>query len=241
MPSRESILIATAGTIGAFLDENAALLGPNIVPSRKNLDTAVAQLTAVALTQSGAIVASKGATARRRSLRAALRGTFMKPVADVAKLKLATAPELPALTMPKKALGATPLVAAAHAMADAAEPHQTVFTEAGLPDDFIPQLRTAADDVTSSLDGRVQQVAAARGTTASVNAMEVRIQNLFRLIDLLVLPKLGTSVVLLAKWKAAKAVSPVVSSAPAQTPATTAAAAASAEAPRTPAATPAAQ
>jgi hypothetical protein len=67
MPSRESILIATAGTIGASLDENTALLGPNIVPSSRILDTAVAQLAAVALTQSGAIVASKGATARRRS------------------------------------------------------------------------------------------------------------------------------------------------------------------------------
>jgi hypothetical protein len=237
MPSRESVLITTAANIGAFLDENAALLGPNIVPSRKNLDDAVAQLTAVALTQSGAIVASKGATVRRRNLRAALRGTFMKPVADVAKLKLATAPELPALTMPKKALGATPLVAAAHAMADAAEPHQTVFTEAGLPDDFIPQLRTAADDVTSSLDGRAQQVAASHGTTVSLNAMETRIANLFRLIDLLVLPKLGTNVVLLAKWKAAKAMTPVASSAPAQSPVPTTTAPASAEAAAAPAAT----
>ena len=222
MPSRESILITTAGRIGAFLDENAALLGPNIVPSRKNLDGAVAQLTAVALTQSGAIIVSKGATTRRRSLRAALRGTFMKPVADVAKVKLSDTAEFHALKMPARQLGSTPLVVAAHAMADAAEPHHPVFTEAGLPDDFIGQLRDAADTVTASQQGLVQQTAAARSTTVNLNAQETHIRNLFRLIDALVRPKLGTNVALLAKWKATKAVAGVSTATPApQPPATT--------------------
>jgi hypothetical protein len=40
-------------------------------------------------------------------------------------------------------------------MAGAAPPHHVIFTEAGVPDDFILQLRTATDDVTNSLNGRV--------------------------------------------------------------------------------------
>ena len=33
MPSRESALIDTAQKIGAFIDDNAALLGPNVAPA----------------------------------------------------------------------------------------------------------------------------------------------------------------------------------------------------------------
>jgi hypothetical protein len=216
MPSRESALVDTAQKIGAFIDDNAALLGPNVAPSRKTLDDAVAQLNAVSITQSGGVVASKGATVRRRALRTTLRNAFMKPVADVAKVKLSDTPEFQALRVPAKQLGSTPLVVAAHAMADAAEAHHPVFTEAGLPDDFIGQLRDAADTVTAAQQGLVQQTAAARSTTLNLNAQETSIRNLFRLIDALVRPKLGTNVALLAKWKATKAV-PAVSAVTAAT------------------------
>ena len=220
MPSRESTLIDTAQRIGAFIDDNAALLGPNVAPTRKTLDDAVAQLTAVAITQSGGVVASKGATVRRRALRTTLRTAFMKPVADVAKVKLSDTPEFQALKMPVKQLGSTPLVVAAHAMADAAEAHHPVFTGAGLPNDFIGQLRDSADTVTAAQQGLVQQSAAARSTTLNLNAQEANIRSLFRLIDALVRPKLGTNVALLAKWKAVKAVPPITT--PTAPPPTTA-------------------
>ena len=123
MQSRQGQLIDTGRHVLAFLDENAAVVGPTVAPSRANLDDAITQLTTMAVTQNGGKIHSKGSTARQKNLRANLRANFMKPTADIAKLKLGAVPEVGALTMPHKQLGATQLVAAAHAMADAAQLH----------------------------------------------------------------------------------------------------------------------
>jgi hypothetical protein len=234
--SRQGMLIDTARHVQAFLDENAAVIGPTIVPSRVNLDDAVTQLTAMAVTQSGGKIQSKGATARQKSLRTTLRTIFMKPIADVARLKLGDVPEMSALTMPKKQLGATQLVAAAHAMADAAELHTTEFAAVGVPDDFITQLRAQADAVTASVDGRQVQVGLSTSATAGIKDQEKRVRGLFKLINALVVPRLGNDVVLLSKWKATKAIThKAVVQVPATPPAATTPAA-SAPANATPAA-----
>ena len=206
MRSRQSVLLDAARHVQAFLDENAALIGPNIASSRRNLDDAVSKLTAMAVTQTGGTLASKGATARQRSLRVSLRNNNMKPIAAVAKLLLHDVPEFAALTMPVKQLGATQLVAAAHGMADAAQIHAATFTGAGLPDSFITDLRTAADAVTTSLDGRQKHTGSSKAATAGLKAQETRLRNLFKLLNALVTPRLGTNVVLLTKWKATKAI-----------------------------------
>ena len=205
--STRQILLDTAGRVQAFLDENAALIGPNIAASRRNLDDAVAQVTAMAITQTGGIIPAKGNVARQQSFRASLRANFMAPVADIAKLKLSGTPEYPALKLPARQLAVAPLVAAAHAMADAAEVHLAELTDGGLPDGFIPQLRAAADAVTTSLDGRPHTVGSGNAA-ASLKAQEARIRSLFHLINALVMPKLGTDVTLLAKWKATKVMTP---------------------------------
>ena len=207
MQSREGMLIDTARHVQAFLDENAAVLGPSILPSRHNLDEAVAELNAMAVTQGGGQIKSKGATARQKHLRATLRANFMKPIADISKLKLGSVPEMGALTMPSKQLGATQLVAAAHSMADAAQVYQAVYTEVGLPADFITQLRAAADAVTASLDGRQVHVGLSRSATQSIKDLSNRVRGLFKLINALIVPRLGHNVVLLTKWKQTKAIS----------------------------------
>ena len=206
MRARQSVLLDTARHVQAFLDDHAALIGPNIASSRRNLDDAVSQLTAMSITQTGGTIASRGATARQRSLRTSLRNNNMKPIAAVAKLMLPDVPEFGALLMPVKQLKATQLVAVAHAMADAAQLHEAVFTSTGLPDDFVAQLRTAADAVTTSLDARQKTVAASTSATSGLHAQETRVRNLFQLINALIVPKLGTDVTLLAQWKATKAI-----------------------------------
>lgn len=240
MQSRQGQLIDTARHVQAFLDENAAIIGPTIAASRSNLDDAVAQLNVMAVTQSGSKIQSKGATARQKSLRRTLRTIFMKPIADVAKLKLGDVPEMGALVMPAKQLGSTQLVAAAHGMANAAQLHQPVFADVGLPDDFITALRGAADAVTTSLDTRQVQVGLRTSATVGIVDQEKRVRSLFKLINALVVPKLGNNVVLLSKWKATKAIAPSsVTQVPAPPAATTPPVSAQAASPGTPASTPA--
>lgn len=221
MRTRQSLVLDTARHVQAFLDDNAALIGPSIASSRRNLDDAVSQLTTMAVTQSGGKIATRGATARQLSLMTALRTIHMRPIAEVAKQKLSDVPEFHSLTMPGGKLGATQLVAAATAMADAAQPHESVFTDVGLPDDFIAQLHSAADALTASLDTRHQQAGQTTGATAGLKAQTQRARSLFRLINALVVPKLGSNAVLLAKWKSTKAISPSSTSPIAPTPVTT--------------------
>src|SRR5579884_2999508 len=121
MKARQSVLLETARNVHAFLDANATTIGPAIASARSNLDDAVAQLTALAITQAGSKTASKGATARSQSVRTTLRNNYMKPVATVAQLFVPDVPEIAALTLPKKQLSSAALVAAAQAMADAAQ------------------------------------------------------------------------------------------------------------------------
>ena len=208
MQSRQGHLIDVGHHVQAFLDENAAVIGPDIAVSKKNLDAALSQLTIMAVTQGGGRLMSKGATARQKSLRRALRTTFMKPIADLAQLTLGDVPEVGALTMPGKQLGATQLVAAAHAMADAAQAHQAVFTTVGLPVHFINDLRAAADAVTTSLAGRQVHVGDSTSATAGIKQQERQVRALFKLINSLVVPRLGNDVLLLTKWKATKAFAP---------------------------------
>ena len=234
MPSQEALLIETARRVQAFLDAHATVIGGAIAGTRAGLDQAVSQLDAMAVTQAAGQIETKGTTLRQRALRATLRAAFMKPIADIAKLKLGTVPEAGARTMPKKSFGATHLVAAAHAMADAAQAHQAVFTEFGLTPDFINQLRAAADAVTASIDGRKVHVGLSGGVTASIKDQSNRVRGMLTLINILVVPRLAHDIPLLAQWHTARTIAPRHHQVPVAGPAPTVAPAAN-PSPSTPA------
>ena len=102
------------------------------------------------------------------------RQNHMRPIAGVAKQKLRDVPEFHALTMPPSNATSAQLVARASAMADAAQSYDQVFTAVGLPDDFIPWLRSTADDVSKSIDDRKQHTGKRSGATAGLSAEEKR-------------------------------------------------------------------
>ena len=206
MKARQSVLLETARNVQAFLDTNTAVIGPTITAARQNLDDAVDTLTAMAVTQQTSKTSSKGPTTLQAKLRVSLRNNFMKPVATVASLFAADVPEIDALRMPKKQLSSAALVAAAQAMADAASKYSDTFTKNGLPEDFVAQLRTAADAVTSAITGRQTHVATTAGATSGLAQQESRVRSLLKLINALVVPKLGTDAVLLSQWKVARTI-----------------------------------
>jgi hypothetical protein len=216
MQRRESSVLDTARNVQAFLTENANAVGPSIASCRRNLDDAVGQLTTMSVGQRAGQFVSKGATARRKSLVKSLKKHHMRPITLVAKQRLVKVPEFVALAMPTRNLGATQLVAAAMAMATAAQPHEAVFTDVGLPDDFVAQLNAAANAVTASQAVRQASKADTVSATAGIREQEKRLRGLFPLIDAIVGPKLGTNAVLLKKWDSTKAVGRKATAVPAQ-------------------------
>lgn len=229
MQSRQSHILDTGRYVQAFLQENADLIGPCVRSCRRNLDDAVLRLTEMAATQDNGRITSRGATARQTSLRTALRVNHMKPIAEIARQELRDVPEFQALRMPVKQLGTTRLVAVATAMAEAAQLRTAVFTERGLPDDFIARLHATASALTASLDAQQHHAGRMTSSTAGILEQERRLRRLFRLLNALVVPELGSNQVLLMKWKATRAVTqkptpvpfqPAIATAP-EAPATT--------------------
>ena len=221
MPSVASKLLATAGNITVFLDSNAARIGPNIATTRHDLDEAVTQLAAMVAAKTGTPASTTGTAGQQKALRASLRTDHMKPIAIVAKLKLSGVPELAALSMPPKSLASATLVAAAKAMAVAAQKYDTVFTGVGFPNDFVAQLTTAADAVTAV--AVTPAVVKVTGAATGITQQQTQVRGLFLLLDALVIPRLNDDPVLLAKWKAARSSSttaptPVAAQAPAPAP-----------------------
>ena len=207
MNNQQSHVLETLRQVQVFLDANAAVVGPTIASSRRNLDDVVAQLAAHATSQEGSNIGSRGETARQRALRSSLRQNHMRPIAEVAKQKLRDVPEFHALTMPPSNATSAQLVARASAMADAAQSYEQVFKDVGLPDDFIPSLRSTADDVSKSIDDRKQHTGKRSGATAGLSAEERRGRSMLRLLDALVVPRLGSKDALLAEWRSARRVS----------------------------------
>lgn len=208
METRQGYLLDALRGIQTFLDANAGVLGT--IPqsgARLKLDTQVADLTAHARTQSGSHVAAQSATQTQTAARQKLLKKHMEPVARIAAAELPPTPELKPLQMPKrKKPSADVLHAAAMGMADEAEKYTAVFTGAGLPDDFVAQLRTAADALLPPLDARRQSRGVRKGATAGLKAQETSARKTVRVLDVLVRNALDGDEVLLARWDTVKRV-----------------------------------
>jgi hypothetical protein len=191
-------------SVQVFLDKHGEALGEvTRSGARKNVDECVADLQAHAVQQDGGRRKAIGETAHQRELRLALRFA-MRPIVEVAAARLRETPQFAALRMPSYRLRGMAMVAAAHAMAEAATAHVAVFTDDGLPADFLEQLRKAADTVSASYDTRRDSQTARMGATRGLKEAERRGRKALRVVDSLVVPALGHDDALLTAWRAAR-------------------------------------
>ena len=204
MRNRTGRVGGTVRGVQGFLGKYATLIGPSVAPSRRSLDDVEAVLTTHAEVQAASFDASRGETSRQRALRATLRNNHMKPIAEVARLKLRDVPEFSSLTMPAPKITAAALVSKATSMHDAAAGHEAVFKDVGLPDDFLAALKAASDALTASITQRNDLIARRVGATAGLAAEEKRAMSIIRVIDAIVRPTLGSDDALLHEWDAAK-------------------------------------
>lgn len=204
MRNRQSRILDTLRHVQGYLDDHAATIGPSIAPSRRSLDGVEGELNGLAEAQASGTRNTWGETNKQRALRAALRMTHMRPIAEVARQKLSDVPEFSALTMPPLGATSTQLVTHATAMRDAAAVHEQVFRDMGLPDDFLAAFKAAADALTASVDRRNDEAGRRAGATAGLSALEKRAASVIRLLDAIVRPKLGSDAALIREWEAAK-------------------------------------
>lgn len=204
MKYRQGRVLEALRNVQAFLDAHVEPLAAiNASGARKAVDAIAEELRAFAVAQDSEQRKAAGETQNQRALRLALRFA-MRPIAAVARAKLREAPQLADLKLPSHKLRGESLLSAAHAMADAALPHEEVFVTAGLPADFIAQLRHAADVLAESYGSRSDSQTSSASATRGLAAAEQRARQALTILDALVVPALGTDDALLRGWRRAR-------------------------------------
>ena len=203
MRQSQNLVGQTLNSVQLFLDTNAAIIGPGLEVVRGTLDVAAGNIAAHFVQQDTADRNALGATQKVRALKVGLRFDHMRPIAEIARRKLASVPEFKALSLPPFHITTTRLITAAQAMAHAAEPYTATFIGVGLAPDFIARVLAAVDELTQTLATRKQHVASQVGATAGLSAEAREARSIVRLLDSLVRPRIRSNPVLYANWIAA--------------------------------------
>lgn len=207
--------------VRTFLDANADRLA-NVVKTgtRTRLDETIAALTNSVENQGSSNIAARKSTRAQYARRLALLKDHMAVVARIARASLPNTPELAALRMPKGAPSLARLSAAAHEMANGATAHTDVFVSAGLPSDFVANLKAAADAMLAARGERGTSTGRRAGATEALKAGLSAGRKVVRVLDAMVKSALKGQPGLTADWDNVRRVRKVTSVAGAATPGT---------------------
>jgi hypothetical protein len=204
---REQSRLTALHRAQSFLADHATVLGAvSQSPSRKALDAVVTELERRAAAQGAARAQAASLTQHKRELRDELRKYHMRPIAVIARSRLAHTPLIAKLRVPVNMVSDSALIAAGNAMADVAGQYHAALIREQLPANFIAQLRAAV--------AAVRQVAVRRdqfqlqGTQATQGVADAlwRASNVMKVLDALVVKQLKGKADLLAGWRRAKRV-----------------------------------
>jgi hypothetical protein len=201
----QSSVLETVRRVGDFIDRNANVLGTiNQSGTRATLARLDGELDVHAADQAAGSLNSRRATAAQRALRLSLRLTYMRPISNIAHARLATVPDYVRLRMPDVRANTARLVAAAKAMAEAAQAHEAIFIEAGLPGDFVAKFNAASDELNASIDARAAQRTRGVRATTGLKSAAKEARDEIKVLDSMISAQLRDNAPLLGEWKNAK-------------------------------------
>lgn len=197
--------LATARRIQGFFDAHPEGLGIAVPRSlRARLDAAVDRLDAYRLEQAAAQRIARSETNNQAVYRRDVYEQFIRPVGMIARHALRDAVEYRALVMPAASPRGRRFVARARILAKAAEEHADVFVDHGMSAEFIGQLQTALEEITTSLDARVYNTCRQAGATAGLAEAHRLVLSVVGILDSVLASTLRKHPALLAGWRASK-------------------------------------
>jgi len=227
MQTTQGSVLESLQAVQTFLTDNAdRLAGVVKTGARQKLDEAIAELTTHAEEQQGSHLAAQGNTQEKRNLQLVLRRDHMAPIARIARAELPPTPAVEPLKMPKGRPTVARLAALADGMANAAAPFADTFISAGLPTDFIAQLRAATTAMVAAVAERNQNRGKRGGATTGLKQKLGRARRIVHVLDAFIQTALKDDQVLLSSWNIVKRVRrntnrPATPAAPPGTPPTT--------------------
>jgi hypothetical protein len=200
--------ITVLTNIGPFMDAHPEFASLKDSTARKNADTVLARMQALAEDQNGGAQAAKVETTEQRALRLALTRYHMSGIAHAAKQTLAGSPDLSEFAMPKGHVSTQQLLTVAAGMTQAAKKHEAALIAGGLPQDFIAQLQTAMGAVQASLVDRAGNTVQRSGATAGLKDAQKQARAAINVLNTQVLKLIPPeNNQLKAAWKAVKKLS----------------------------------
>jgi hypothetical protein len=186
------------------LDDFDEFLGDvNRSPARSALDRLAGEVTQLAGYQRLAPTEVQSRAVQREDLREALRLEQMRPIAAIARLRLADSPLIIRLQVPRKNVDDATLIAAGDGMAKAAAQYRDVFIAQHLPADFVEQLEAAVNALRKSVEDREGTRVQRRYTTRAILACLSEASHMVRILDGLVMRQIRKDPALLAGWTTA--------------------------------------
>lgn len=207
MKTKQGSTLQSLRTVQLFLDSNADRLSAvNTTGARRQLDALIVALDGHVATQAGSHLIAMGLTQKQYALREALLRDHMAMIARIAAATLSPTEELIKLRMPIGRPTVERLAAAAHGMAQAAEPFAAAFVSDGMPVNFMEQLTGAADALVSSMTDRTNSRGSRRGATKGLETTLSRGRKIVHVLDAFVKSALRDEPSLLANWNVVKRV-----------------------------------
>ena len=207
MQTRQNHTLFALNSAEAFISQNAdRLTNVTTTGMRTKLSNLIAELKRNALGQGTSNLNARGTTQKHRQLRTILVRDHMNPIAAIAAAELPRTPELAPLRKPGSRFTAANLAHAAGAMAEAAAPFSDVFIAAGLPADFIAQLRAASDAMLEAIQARSLLLGKRSGATSGLSVRLTAAKKVLHAVDSLVRRSLSADPELLNDWNTVKRV-----------------------------------
>ena len=143
---------------------------------------------------------------RERTLRASLYADHLQPISRIARDVFGVSGMDRAFRLPRNVRVNQPLIAAARAMAEAAEKEKDVFLRHGLPQDFVEQLKAGTSALDDTRTAKTETARRRVTATASVQDQLKRGRKAVRLLDAVLATRLKKDPELLAAWRIARKV-----------------------------------
>ena len=140
----------------------------------------------------------------QRKLRQVLYMDHMQPISRVAREVFGITGMNEAFRLPQNVRSNQVLIAAAGAMAEAAEKEKTVFVRHGLPESFVEALKESAKALADARSAQRDSGHRRISATAALEDQVKRGKKAVRLLDAILKPRLAKDPELFAAWRSAR-------------------------------------
>jgi hypothetical protein len=208
MQRNERSTLDTFQRVKEFLSQHPLANEPDTLGAQAaELDDVIQRLSSEVVQQDSAIRFTRVHTGQERLLAETLYADHLQPISRIARGVFGKTGMDKAFRLPRQNVTVT-LVAAARAMAVAAENERDVLVRHGLAQGFIEALKAAADALEVKRTDKTASARRRTTATASVQDQLKRGRNAVRMLDAVLLPRFRKDPQLLAAWKSAKRVRP---------------------------------